>query len=57
MSTWNYFVLKALQDWICTTLPDVLSSLEKLKPLFKGSLLLKKIVKRDKHYHSLRVRE
>ena len=49
MSTWNYFVLKALQDWICTTLPDVLSSLEKLKPLFKGSLLLKKIVKRDKH--------
>ena len=39
----NYFVLKTLQVRVRTTPPDVLSSLKKFNPLFRGPVLLKKI--------------
>ena len=38
----NYFVLKSLQVGVRTTTPDVLSSVKKLRPLFRGPVLLKK---------------
>ena len=41
-SSLNYFVLKTLQVWVRTTHPDVLSSVKKLKPLFRCQVLLKK---------------
>ena len=38
----NYFVLKTLQVRVRTTPSDVLSSVKKSKPLFRGPVLLKK---------------
>ena len=41
-SSLNYFVLKSLQVRVRTTPPNVLSSVKKLKPLLRGSVLPKK---------------
>ena len=38
----NYFVLKTLQGWVRTSPPNVLSSVKKSKPLFRGPVILKK---------------
>ena len=41
-SSLNYFVLKTFPVWVCTTHPDVLSSVKQSKPLFRGPVLFKK---------------
>ena len=40
-SSLNYFVMKTPQVRVRTTPPNVLSSVKKLKPIFRGPVLLK----------------